>query len=114
MERVLDDAADQLRREEVGEFRGEGRGEGVEVGALVGAEAARRAHFLQVSVGCYAISLYKDDVSRLNEALAILEEVYQTARRVFGHAHPVTMRIQHKLSQARECQATDDAADAAR
>ncbi len=34
VERVLDDAADQLRREEVGELRGEGRGEGVEVGAL--------------------------------------------------------------------------------
>ena len=50
MERVLDDAADQLRREEVGEFRGEGRGEGVEVGALVGSEVARRAHFLQVNV----------------------------------------------------------------
>ena len=31
VERVLDDAADQLRREEVGELRGEGRGEGVEV-----------------------------------------------------------------------------------
>jgi hypothetical protein len=61
----------------------------------------------------YAISLYKDDVSRLNEALAILEEVYQTARRVFGHAHPVTMRIQDELSEAREIQA-DDAADAAR
>ena len=113
MERVLDDAADELRREQR-KLRDKRRGEGVEVGALVGAEAARRAHFLQVSVGCYAISLYKDDVSRLNEALAILEEVYQTARRVFGHAHPVTMRIQHKLSQARECQATDDAADAAR
>ena len=61
----------------------------------------------------YAISLYKDDVSRLNEALAILEEVYQTARRVFGDAHPVTTRIQDKLSEARECQ-PDDAADAAR
>ena len=35
VERVLDDAADELRREEVGEFRGEGRGDGVEVGALV-------------------------------------------------------------------------------
>ena len=53
VERVLDDAADQLRREEVGEFRGEGRGEGVEVGALVGSEVARRAHFLQVNVAPY-------------------------------------------------------------
>ena len=45
VERVLDDAADQLRREEVGELRGEGRGDGVEVGALVISEAARRAYF---------------------------------------------------------------------
>ena len=51
VERVLDDAADQLRREEVGELRGEGRGEGGEVGALVILQASRRAHFLQVSVG---------------------------------------------------------------
>ena len=174
MERVLDDAPDQLRREEVGEFRGEGRGEGVEVGALVGSEVASRAHFLQVNVapwsmvklrgaadrdtlidatrladalileGCYrearsfsaqqsrvarrvlgpesrdtiyhraayAVSLYKDDASRLDEALAIFVDIYQTARRVFGPAHPVTTRIQDKLSEARESQA-DDAADAA-
>ena len=51
VERVRDDAADQLRREEVGELRGEGRGEGGEVGALVILQASRRAHFLQVSVG---------------------------------------------------------------
>ena len=36
MERVLDDAADHLRRE-VGEPRSEGRGEGFEVVALVAA-----------------------------------------------------------------------------
>ena len=47
VERVLDDAADHLRRE-VGEPRSEGRGEGVEVVALVLSEAARRDHFLQV------------------------------------------------------------------
>ena len=52
VERVLDDAADQLRREEVGELRGEGRGEGVEVGALVILQASRRDHFLQVNGGC--------------------------------------------------------------
>ena len=51
MERVLDDAAGQLRREEVGELRGEGRGEGVEVGALVILQAPRRDHFSQVPVG---------------------------------------------------------------
>ena len=60
----------------------------------------------------YAISLYQDDVSRLNEALAILVEVYQTARRVFGDAHPITRAVQEKLSEARESQAVD-AADAA-
>ena len=61
----------------------------------------------------YAISLYKDDVSRLNEALAILVEVYQTARRVFSDAHPITRAVQRVLSEARESQA-DDADDAAR
>ena len=50
MERVLDDAADQLRREEMGEFRGKGRGEGVEVVALVLSDAARRDHFPDVRV----------------------------------------------------------------
>ena len=63
--------------------------------------------------GAAAISLYKDDASRLDEALAILVEVYQTARRVFGDAHPITRAVQEKLSEARESQA-DDAANAAR
>ena len=45
VERVLDDAADELRREEVGELRGEGCDDGVQLGALVLSEAARRAHF---------------------------------------------------------------------
>ena len=60
----------------------------------------------------YAVSLYKDDASRLDEALAIFVDIYQTARRVFGDAHPVTRGVQEKLSEARESQA-DDAADAA-
>ena len=55
----------------------------------------------------YAISLYKDDGSRLAEALAILKDVHQTARRVFGHAHPVTTRIQEELSEARKHGADD-------
>ena len=50
VERVLDDAADQLRREEVGEFRGEGCDDGVEVGALVFIEAARGADLSEVHV----------------------------------------------------------------
>ena len=48
MERVLDDAADELRREEVGEFRGERRGDGVEVDALVSLEAAGGPDFSYV------------------------------------------------------------------
>ena len=50
VERVLDDATDQLRREEVGEFRGEGCGERVEVGALVSLDAVRCDHFPDVRV----------------------------------------------------------------
>ena len=49
VERVLDDAADQLLRE-VGELRSEGRGKGVEVVALVLSDAARRDHFPDVRV----------------------------------------------------------------
>ena len=48
MERVLDDAADELRREDVGEFWGERRGDGVEVVALVSLEAAGGPDFLYV------------------------------------------------------------------
>ena len=44
VERVLDDMADHLRREEVGELRGEGRDEGVEVSAFVVPDAARRGN----------------------------------------------------------------------
>ena len=48
VERVLDDAADHLRREEVGELRGEGRDEGVEVALLVSLEAAGGPDFSYV------------------------------------------------------------------
>ena len=58
----------------------------------------------------YAISLYNDGSSRLDEALAILEDVHQTTRRVFGDAHPRTRGVQQAISEARECQA--DAAGA--
>ena len=50
MEGVLDDEADYLRREAVGEFRGERFCEGVEVVALVVVDAARRDYFLQAPV----------------------------------------------------------------
>ena len=62
----------------------------------------------------YAISLYNDGGSRLDEALAILEDVHQTTRRLFGDAHPRTRGVQQAISEAREWQAADDAADAAR
>ena len=61
----------------------------------------------------YAISLYKDDVSRLDAALAILVDTHQTARRVFSDAHPITRAVQQGISEARACQ-PDGAADAAR
>ena len=48
MERVLDDAADELRREDVGEFWGERRGDGVEVILLVSLEAAGGPDFSHV------------------------------------------------------------------
>jgi len=73
----------------------------------VASQAVAVALDLRVS---YAISLYHDDVSRLNEALAILEDVHQTTRRVFGDAHPRTRGVQQAISEARECQA--DAAGA--
>ena len=48
MERVLDDAADELWREDVGEFWGKRRGDGVEVVALVSLEAAGGPDFSYV------------------------------------------------------------------
>ena len=47
MERVFDDAADHLRREQR-QLRGECRGDGVEVGALVFFDAARGADLSEV------------------------------------------------------------------
>ena len=45
-----DDAADQLRRQEVGELRGKRCNAGREVGALVVCDAARVDHALQVEL----------------------------------------------------------------
>ena len=50
VERVLDDAADHLRREER-QLRDKRRGDGVEVGALVVFYAARGDRFLDVLFG---------------------------------------------------------------
>ena len=57
--------------------------------------------------------LINDDNSRAADALAIVEDVHQTARRVFGHDYPRTRGVQQAISEAREWQA-DDAADTAR
>ena len=53
---------------------------------------------------CYAQSLYKDDGASLDdlcEAVATLEDVERTARRVFGGAHPLTSAIEEDLRKAR-------------
>ena len=49
VERVFDDAADHLRREQR-QLRDERRGDGVEVGALVFIEAARGADLSEVQL----------------------------------------------------------------
>ena len=60
VERVFDDAADQLRRKDVGEFRGEGCGERVEVVALVSLDAAYRCRLSAIS--CIATSHGSSDL----------------------------------------------------
>ena len=54
---MLDDDADQLLREEVGEFRDEGCGKRVEAAALVLFDAARRGHCMYVQSVRYPYSL---------------------------------------------------------
>ena len=52
----------------------------------------------------YAKALYKDDGSTLDdlrEAVATLEDVERTARRVFGGAHPATLQIEKGFRDAR-------------
>ena len=52
----------------------------------------------------YAQLLYKDDgatLDDLHEAVAALEEIAPTARRVFGGAHPTTMWLEGSLVRAR-------------
>ena len=52
----------------------------------------------------YAKALYKADGSTLDdlrEAVSTLEETEQTARRVFGGAHPLTKSIDYDLREAR-------------
>ena len=52
----------------------------------------------------YAQSLYKDDGASLDdlcEAVATLEDVERTARRVFGGSHPLVLEIEPDLQIAR-------------
>ena len=51
----------------------------------------------------YAQSLHKNDdatLDDLREATTTLEEAEQTARRVFGSAHPTTVGIEDTLQDA--------------
>ena len=52
----------------------------------------------------YAKSLYKHDhatLDELQEAVTTLEEIERTARRVLGSAHPITVKIELSLQEAR-------------
>ena len=52
----------------------------------------------------YATALYRDSgatLDDLREAVATLEDVAPTARRVFGRAHPLTSTIEDYLRNAR-------------
>ena len=52
----------------------------------------------------YAETLYEDNgatLDDLREAVTTLEEIDRTARRVFGGAHPTTVRVELSLRNAR-------------
>jgi len=52
----------------------------------------------------YAQDLYEDPAATLDdlrEAVTTLEDIEQTARRVFGGAHPTTANIELSLREAR-------------
>ena len=52
----------------------------------------------------YALALYEDadaTLGDLHAAVATLEELERTARRVFGGAHPLAMQMEHDLKKAR-------------
>ena len=54
--------------------------------------------------GIYAEALYRDDgatLDDLREAVATLEEIERTTRRVLGAAHPTTTIIAHHFRAAR-------------
>ena len=53
----------------------------------------------------YAATLHKDPASTpddLREAVRTLEDLEQTARRVLGGAHPLTVEIERELQHSRK------------
>ena len=80
--------------------------------------AARRAlgenHQLTLRMRwCYANALYEDPDATLDdhrEAVATLESVAPTWKRVFGPVHPETPRVQGALKEARDALAARAAA----
>ena len=67
---------------------------------------------LRQSYGIYARTLYGDDCASRDdvvEAIATLEELDATTRRVYGTTHPVTEGVQYDLELAQEKLATFDA-----
>ena len=58
---------------------------------------------------CYATALYQDEGASLDdrrEAVATLESVAHSWKRIFGPAHPETPKAQEALEDAREALAT--------
>ena len=58
---------------------------------------------------CYATALYQDEGASLDdrrEAVATLESVAHSWKRIFGPAHPETPKVQGALKYAREALAT--------
>ena len=62
---------------------------------------------------CYATALYQDEGASLDdrrEAVATLESVAHSWKRIFGPAHPETPEVQEALKEAREALARRTAA----
>jgi len=61
---------------------------------------------------CYATALYQDEGASLDdrrEAVATLESVAHSWKRIFGPAHPETPKVQGALKYAREALAASQA-----
>ena len=63
------------------------------------------------------MALYKDDgatLDDLREAVTTFEETEQTARRVFGSAHPLTAKTEFRLQEARAALAAHETPSASK